>query len=73
MISLTGIMSAAVNPNKLINVPLADPTESVFGNRYFYGTVKGTAGRMTNVVLTEKFQDIKAQISKAILSIVVRD
>ena len=52
-------MSAAVNPNKLINVPLADPTESVFGNRYFYGTVKGPQGRMTNVVLTEGFHEYK--------------
>jgi len=53
------VMSAAVNPNKLINVPLADPTESVFGNRYFYGTVKGPQGRMTNVVLTEGFHEYK--------------
>ena len=53
------VMSAAVNPNKLINVPLADPTESIFGNRYFYGTVKGPQGRMTNVVLTEGFHEYK--------------
>ena len=53
------VMSTSVNPNKLINVPLADPTESVFGNRYFYGTVKGPQGRMTNVVLTEGFHEYK--------------
>ena len=53
------VMSTSVNPNKLVNVPLADPTESVFGNRYFYGTVRGPQGRMTNVVLTEGFHEYK--------------
>ena len=55
------VMSTSVNPNKLINVPLADPTESVFGNRYFYGTVRGPQGRMTNVVLTEGFHEYKGK------------
>lgn len=53
------VMSTRTNPNSPINVPLPDPTQSIFKNRYFYGSVKGPQGRMTNVLLTEGFHEYK--------------
>ena len=51
--------SVSPNPNKVINVPLADPSNNMFGNKFYYGTVKGPRGSTVGVVLTEGFHEYK--------------
>ena len=51
--------SVSPNPNKVINVPLADPSTNIFKNKFYYGTVKGPRGSTVGVVLTEGFHEYK--------------